>query len=139
MKKFLTIFMATLMLVSIAMFATGCGISDNWRETFSELADAGYDVYRTTDAYEIEENIEYFDMYVDGDSVECIIEAYRGKQAIFIVFCKDKETAKDLVNQAEDSIYEFADLFEISKSKIEIGRDGTVAYIGTKDAIKAAK
>ena len=139
MKKFLTIFMATLMLVSIAMFATGCGISDDWKETRDKLVDAGFDVTTATSPYSIESYVEDLGMSVDGDDVECVMIAFKGKQTIVIAFCKDKATAKDLVKQAEDFESDFADMIDVSRDKIEIGRDGKVAYMGHKEAVKAAK
>ena len=140
MKKFLTVFMAMTIIACTALFATGCGgISSDWTKVKSNLEEEGFSTSYATTESGIERYVEEFGLSVDGSKVDCVMLAVKGRQTLILAFCKDVETAKDIKTQGEDIISDFASAIGVEKDKIVIGRDGTVAYLGHKEAVKAAK
>ena len=143
MKKFMKSLVAMVLLFCVLLSTTGC-ISKNWSKVERKLEKKGYEVECLTNEEYIEEALE--ELYINAEykavdpaEVDCLMFAYKGSKTIIIAFCKDRATAKKMEAKAEDLLVEFADLMDMDKDDCKVGRDGKVAYIGHKDAVRAAK
>ena len=76
---------------------------------------------------------------LNSEDERVFIRAYNGDDNhITIVYCKDKSTASDLYNETKESLEELKKENASDYEDLSVGRDGTVVWVGTKNAIKAA-
>jgi len=145
MKKILKGFTMVLVLICTAMSFAGC-MKIDWVSAGDKLINKGFDVHSETDIDDIEWYLE--DCLINGDSIvvapedvnRLLIAEKRGDTAIlFVVFCKNEDAAKRVEERCEEIRTTFAYEFYMSAGDVKCGRDGKVAYIGHKDAVKAAK
>ncbi len=142
MKKLFKLMLTAIMSVVIVLTVCACGMSSDWREVRDNLKDEHFEVQTaSTDEY-IEEYLSdyYLNSVADVDDVECLLIAYSADGEMLVaVFCKDKDVAKDLYDFVDENIGDFEEELGLEDKDIEFDRDGTVVYLGTEDAIKAAK
>ncbi len=144
MKKIMKSLVAMVLLFCVLLSTTGC-ISKNWSKVEKKLEKKGYEVECLTNEEDIKDMLEDllinedYKEVVDPDDVNCLMLAYKGSKTIIIAFCEDRATAKKMEEEAEDLLVELADLMDMDKDDCKVGRDGKVAYIGHKDAVRAAK
>jgi len=128
-----------MLITCFALFGTACRINKDWRDVEEKLIDENYEVQATTSETYIEYYLEDFNLDDFAKDVECVMMAEKGSKCIFIVFCEDRATAKDIKSEAEDMVEDVADMMDIDEDDLKLGRDGKVVYLGHKDAVKAAK
>ena len=145
MKKFLTTIMVLSLVVCSALFTACGGISSDWEKVEANLIAEEYDIETcSTYSWDIEEYLEAIDVdsYTYGDRVKCVIDAERSiwDELIFIFFCEDSATANEIKNDISSiTIKAFAMTADTYEDNVVYGCNGSVFYIGTKGAVKAAK
>ena len=134
---------SSLLVVFLMLNAVACGISSDWREVRDNLKDAHFSVLTASTDELIEDSLDsfYLDTIVDADDVECMLSAYSADdEIIIIVFCKDKDSAKDIYDFVDENYKDIEEELELDELEdVEYDINGKVVYLGTKSAIKAAK
>ena len=143
MKKFLSIFMAMTIIVCSALFTACGGISSDWEKVEANLIAEDYDIEVSSDSsWEINEHLDALDVnsYTYKDRVNYVICAEDFLELIFIFFCEDSATAEEIKGDIKSwAVKGFAETARSSEDDVVYGCNGSVFYIGTKDAVKAAK
>ena len=142
MKKILSTVLVCVLLLGCVFALASCGAKPNADPEKAEAAlkDAGYEVQAM-----INDGVGFISatkMDVDMSEIkseEDLAEAMKNAEVVYIVYL-----AEDADDEAIDEAYdELEDMLEEAKEesdlKLEIGKDGTVLWCGTKKAIKAAK
>ncbi len=91
-------------------------------------------------AKEALEDNDYTVLLVDSelllpDDVEATLTAYNGDEYIFITYYEDAEAANEAWEKAEDEAEELKEKYE----DLVLKKSGKMIYMGTKEAVKAAK
>ena len=127
MKKFTKILALTLVLImSVALFASCAAPNKDPEKAKEALEKADYEVLRLDEGLDVlYEGLEAYLMAEDED----------GEEGIIIYYFKDSATAKDAWEEVEKEVEEMKEEEPDLIAKLS----GKMIYIGTKDAIKAAK
>ena len=147
MKRFLALFLAALMLFSCVFVFAACDKDDD-KDDKKKEAVPNSDPEKAKEALEeAGYTVQYTDVGVGG--IKAAITATKADEDaekpdfIYITYYEDKDAANTAWEEAQDSIDEakamYATMIGRDESEIVIKKSGTMIYIGTKDAIKAAK
>lgn len=139
MKKFFKITLAIMLIACFALMSTACRINKDWMDVEEKLIDNRYDVDCLISETSISNVLTSMNLEILTEDVECVISAEKGYKFIIIFFCYEKYAAKDIEYELEKSVREIAKEKGVSSDDIKYGRDGKVAYLGHKDAVRAAK
>ena len=147
MKRFLALFLAALMLFSCVFVFAACDKDDDKDDKKKEavpnsdpevakeaLEEAGYEVH-------------YTDVGAAGIKAAVVAvkldEEAEKTDFISITYYEDKEAANTAWEEAQDSIDDakasMAEMYGCKESEIVVKKSGTMIYVGTKNAVKAAK
>ena len=132
MKKVLKVLSLALVAALSMMVLASCGLSTNPEKTKKTLEKNGYEV-GLAEADDIAEFLELFEMG-DGD-IKAVLSAVKTETGdrITILYCKNADAAKKLNDNGV-----FRTMF-LPPSGGEKGREGSLLYVGSKQAIKDAK
>ena len=146
MKKLMKTLLAVIMIACFAVMSTAC-ISGKPEKVKAKLEKADYMVMQTTNETEIAAALaSMLGSDADAENVECFMMASKGEDGIFIVFCKDSKTAREIKKDAKEYLKEMKEAAEKIGGEAEeelkdvkVGKNGKVVYFGNKAAIKAAR
>ena len=140
MKKTKLIALILVLVLSLS-FNVGCGIGENWDKINSNFKKAGYDSSYSTEYVDISFVLDSLSIYGSHTSdIKCALSASSYKEIIFILFCKDSSTAGLLKGAiSKTTVGAIAMTAKVTRYDISYDTDGSVFYIGTKEAIKIAK
>lgn len=127
MKKFTRILALTLVLImSVALFASCAAPNKDPEKAKEALEDADYEVLLLD---------EGLDAFYEGLEAYLMAEDEDGEEVIIIYYFKDSAAAKDAWEEVEKEVEEMKE----EEPDLIAKQSGKMIYIGTKDAIKAAK
>lgn len=145
MKKMFSI----LILLSVLLCMSSCGMSTDPSDIRSKLKSAGYTAELISKRSQVEECLEFLD--VDSNGVDSLIIAYdeedgERENVLIVCFCDDKKSAQFVKSDFEfllnnDTIFEeIAEDFEgMNELDYVAGQSGSVAYFGYNDMVEAIK
>ena len=147
MKRFLALFLAALMLFSCVFVFAACDKDDD-KDDKKKEAVPNSDPEKAKEALEeAGYTVQYTDVGVDG--IKAAIMATKADEDaeksdfIAITYYEDKDAANTAWEEAQDQIdgakAMYATMTGRKESEIVVKKSGTMIYVGTKDAIKAAK
>lgn len=145
MKK-IRLLLTALVLALVTVFTVGCGIETDYNKATEKFEKKGYEVNVDTEYSDIRTSLAAFSLSVSTGKVDCILDAedeYED-ELIFIFYCEDAATAKEILEEIRGNSYiksAFAKTAgkSVSADDVSYGCDGSIFYIGTKEAIKIAK
>ena len=129
MKKTIRIVAVAMLAVMLCLTLASCGgPNKDPKKAEAALKEAGY----TVSLSELDE--------ADDDGTVAFVSAYKGlTDSITIVYYKDSASAKAAFEEAEKEFAEMKEeLGELAENYV-CKRSGKIVYMGTKDAVKAAK
>ena len=131
MKKIISAILLSVLCLGCVFALASCGKPNKDPETAKKALEA--------DKYVVD---LYKDKEVD-DKVEAVVQAYTEdlENVITITYYKDKADAKDAYKDMKENVEKLEKYYKDSgfNVELEMGRSGAMVWIGTKDAIKAAK
>ncbi len=136
MKRILSAILVCILMVGCVFALASCGGPNKDPEKAkAALEDAEYTVRFSDDEKVLDDDVEAQIIAFDKDG-----------NYISIIYCADKDAAKDAYEEAEEDIdemkKELAKMLNLEEGKeidLELGKSGKIVWAGTKDAIKAAK
>ena len=144
MKKFLKTMLVAILVLSMTLSMAGC-ISSDWTKVKKNLENEDYVVDHYTSESAISLTIAGWTALggnfddIDVKKVKCLLKGERNGKIIYIAFCDDLETA----NKFEEDFDDWLDLLDdnriLDDDAYETEQNFKVAYLGHKDAIKAAR
>ena len=126
MKKLLTLTLAILLAFS-CLALTAC-MPSTPEKAKANLEDAGYFVIVNDLDTLLDDDAE--DLGLKKDSLTAIVVGTNGGAMIYIYYCVDNTTAKDLEERLDDIN---------DDNGLEVDRSGKIVWVGTETAIKDAK
>jgi len=131
MKRIISAVLVCILMVGCVFALASCGGPNKDPEAAKKaLEDADYIV-------------ELEDEFDEDSKLEAAIEAYSedGKNLIEIYYFADAKDAKEAYDEAKENLDDMKELYkELGiEAEIELGKSGKMVWMGTKDAIKAAK
>ena len=145
MKKF-RLLLTILVLTFVTVIAVGCGIEKDYNKAAEKFENKNYEVNLETSYSDIRDTLSDLDLYVSPSKVDCILDAeqWLEDELIFIFYCEDEATAKEIYEDIDRNVYfvpAFAETagYSVSVDDVSYGCEGSIFYIGTKDAIQTAK
>ena len=131
MKRIISAVLVCILMVGCVFALASCGGPNKDPKKAAEaLEDAKY-------------MVELEDEFEEDSKIEAMIEAFSedGKNFVSIVYYADADDAKEAYDEAKENLDDMKELYkELGiEADIEIGKSGKVVWMGTKDAIKAAK
>jgi len=142
MKKFLTTVVSLVTIACVAFGATACGMSTDPEVLAKNLEDKDYIVVSCQSLDEYYQS-SYLCADIHYEDVELVLVAKGGDPHEFgapynwieIYFCKDEETAEYLYE------YLYAYIKYVVREEVDLSTEiqDNVVYVGTSDAIEAAK
>ena len=127
MKNVLRLVALSLVLVVMLGALVSCGGPNaDPKKAEEALKEAGYDVIYTE---------------VNDGGIKAYVVASKGKDSIQIAYYDDKDTATKAYEQAKEAYEALKEIAEAAGEELDyvVKQSGTMVYLGTKDAIKAAE
>ena len=151
MKKIISMALVLIMLVCSVATLTACGIPADYKDAKANLEDEGYKVTVDTTALTINLMLGVFG--VEDAKADAVLNGEKDDEAIILIYCEDKDSADAIVEKLEafieeakeeiDQMFDDKDSEEykeaIAEFEVEIGKDGKVVYMATKQALKDVK
>ena len=151
MKKIISMALVLIMLVCSVATLTACGIPADYNDAKANLEDEGYKVTVDTTALTINLMLGVFG--VEDAKADAVLNGEKDDEAIILIYCEDKDSADEIVEKLEafieeakeeiDQMFDDKDSEEykeaIAEFEVEIGKDGKVVYMATKQALKDVK
>ena len=144
MKKFLKTMIVAILVLSMTLSMAGC-ISSDWTKVEENLDNEGYAVDHYTSESMIIATIAGWTALggnfddIDVEKVKCLLFAKRDSKVIYIAFCDDLETANRFEEDFDDWLDVLDDNRILDDDAYETEQNFKVAYLGHKDAIRAAR
>lgn len=144
MKKFLKTMVVAILILSMTLSMAGC-ISSKWTKVEDNLKNEGYEVEACVSESEKLGAIVNWNLkggkFKEDDlkKVKCLLIAKRDSKVIYIAFCDDLETANRFEEDFDDWLDVLDDNRILDDDAYETEQNFKVAYLGHKDAIKAAR
>ena len=151
MKKIISMALVLIMLVCSVATLTACGIPADYNDAKANLEDEGYKVTVDTTALTINLMLSVFG--VEDAKADAVLNGEKDDEGIILIYCEDKDSAAAIVEKLEafieeakeeiDQMFDDKDSEEykeaIAEFEVEIGKDGKVVYMATKQALKDVK
>ena len=151
MKKIISMALVLIMLVCSVATLTACGIPADYNDAKANLEDEGYKVTVDTTALTINLMLGVFG--VKDAKADAVLNGEKDDEGIILIYCEDKDSADAIVEKLEafieeakeeiDQLFDDKDSEEykeaIAEFEVEIGKDGKVVYMATKQALKDVK
>ena len=134
MKRILSAILVCILMVGCVFALASCNPNKDPEKAKEALEDAGYTVVLVDDKEFLDEDMEANVTAYDKDG-----------NYISITYYADKDAAKEAFEEAEDELDDVKEYIaeilnvEADDLDLEIDKSGKMIWIGTKDAIKAAK
>ena len=133
MKRILSAILSCILVLGCVFALASCNPNKDPEKAKEALEDAGYTVVLVDDKEFLDEDMEANVTAYDKDG-----------NYISIAYYADKDAAKEAYEEAEDGLEEakeyLVELLGLDEDvELEIGKSGKRVWVGTKDAIKAAK
>lgn len=144
MKKFLKTMIVAILVLSMTLSMAGC-ISSDWTKVEDNLKNEDYVVDHYTSESMISLAIAGWTALggnfndIDVEKVKCLLKGERNGKIIYIAFCDDLETANKFEEDFDDWLDVLDDNRILDDDAYETEQNFKVAYLGHKDAIKAAR
>ena len=144
MKKFLKTMIVAILVLSMTLSMAGC-ISSDWTKVKKNLENEDYAVDHYTSESMISLTIAGWTALggnfddIDVEKVKCLLIGERNGKVIYIAFCDDLETANRFEEDFDDWLDVLDDNRILDDDAYETEQNFKVAYLGHKDAIKAAR
>ena len=144
MKKFLKTMIVAILVLSMTLSMAGC-ISSKWTKVEDNLKNEGYEVEACVLESEKLGAIANWNLkggkFKEDDlkKVKCLLIAKRDSKVIYIAFCDDLETANKFEEDFDDWLDVLDDNRILDDDAYETEQNFKVAYLGHKDAIRAAR
>ena len=148
MKKIISLMVALLIAMGCAFAFSSCGKKDDkeneditpykdYKKAAEALEDANYQVYVIDSSDELEDIEEYYDI----SGLEAVVRAEHedeDDELVYIFYFEDEDALKDSKYGIDDLLDEFKEEAEEEDIKVEIGKSGAMAWVGTEKSVKVA-
>ncbi len=143
MKKIFRAMVAAMLMVVMTVSLCSCGIPSDPEKAKANLEKNGYAMDTTVSTVTVKTvfTVKYGTTFLDKvDTVIFAVDKETGKENVFIIYCKDAESAKKVNGDIKDLYKSIKDAAKENDEEADVksGKSGNVVYIGTSAGVKAA-
>lgn len=135
MKKILSMILVCIMALGCVFALASCGAPNkDPKAAKAALEDADYEATLTEGAA-----LELGAAALGIEDLEAVVSGLKDDDAVSIYYFEDKEAAEEAYEKLEELFEEMKEEAEEEDVEVKLGKSGAMVWMGTKDAIKAAK